>query len=169
MLPPSTQRLLFRQPTRNDADLVYALDSDPEVVRFIQKPLSREESLQHLHEMLLCNILYQNQLGFWVVEDSIRNRAVGWLTLKPLEGLKEVELGARILPEYQNQGYAYEAAQAVLSYAWSLGLKRVFSLTAPGNQAPQRVLRKLGFRFEQKTVFYDQDVHLYCIQAPRFA
>jgi RimJ/RimL family protein N-acetyltransferase len=63
--------------------------------------------------------------------------------------LDEVDVGYAYLPAWRRQGYAFEAAQAVLAYAPALGLERVVAITSPGNAASNGLLRKLGMRFER--------------------
>ncbi|MBO9497925.1 MAG: GNAT family N-acetyltransferase [Novosphingobium sp.] len=56
------------------------------------------------------------------------------------------EIGYWIAREHWGQGYATEAARAVLSIARSLGHRRVFSHHAVDNPASGKVLRKAGFK-----------------------
>lgn len=52
-------------------------------------------------------------------------------------------------PAYQRQGYATEAARAMLHYAWeTLQLRRVVATTTYDNEASIGVMRKLGMRLE---------------------
>ena len=54
------------------------------------------------------------------------------------------------VPTGRGNGYALEAAEAVLEYATrTLRLARIAALTAPDNQHSMRLLEKLGFRFER--------------------
>lgn len=54
-----------------------------------------------------------------------------------------------ISPSYQRQGYASEAAQALVDYAFQyLDLKRVIATTDFDNHASMGVMRKLGMRVE---------------------
>jgi len=55
-----------------------------------------------------------------------------------------------IAPAYQRQGYASEAAQAMMDYAFRvLGLKRIIATTSYVNTASIGVMRKLGMRIEK--------------------
>jgi RimJ/RimL family protein N-acetyltransferase len=52
-----------------------------------------------------------------------------------------------ISPAYQKQGYATEAAAALITYAFEqLNLRRIVATTAYENKASQGVMRKLGMR-----------------------
>ena len=66
--------------------------------------------------------------------------------------LTDVDIGFAFLDRYRGQGYAFEAAAAVLEYARStLGLSRVIATTALGNAASVKLLNRLGLR-EQGTI-----------------
>ncbi|MEP7136341.1 MAG: GNAT family N-acetyltransferase [Chloroflexota bacterium] len=55
-----------------------------------------------------------------------------------------------ISPSHQRQGYASEAAQAMVDYAFqNLGLKRVIATTDFDNYGSMGVMRKLGMRVEK--------------------
>jgi [ribosomal protein S5]-alanine N-acetyltransferase len=55
-----------------------------------------------------------------------------------------------VFPAHQRQGYAAEAAQVLLDYAFSaLNLKRVVATTTYDNQGSMGVMRRLGMRLER--------------------
>jgi RimJ/RimL family protein N-acetyltransferase len=62
----------------------------------------------------------------------------------------EVGLYYAFFPAHQRQGYATEAAQALINYAFSqLNVKRLIAETNFDNQASIAVMRKLGMRIER--------------------
>jgi RimJ/RimL family protein N-acetyltransferase len=64
--------------------------------------------------------------------------------------LADVDIGFALLPGFWGQGYAYEAASAVMEHAkGALGLKRLVAITNPDNQSSIRLLEKLGFQFDR--------------------
>jgi RimJ/RimL family protein N-acetyltransferase len=68
----------------------------------------------------------------------------------------EVGLFWAVDPAHQRQGYASEAARALIDYAFDpkgawLGLHRLIATTAFDNDASQAVMRKLGMRLERNT------------------
>ena len=66
------------------------------------------------------------------------------------EGLDCPDIGYAYLERHAGQGYATEAARAVLAYALKeMGLNKVAAITTPTNTASQRVLEKIGLRFVQ--------------------
>ena len=61
---------------------------------------------------------------------------------------KTYEIGFRLRPKFWGQGFATEAATAVMEYACtSLGAERLFAGHHPDNKASQKVLGKLGFQY----------------------
>ena len=65
------------------------------------------------------------------------------------ETLPDADLGFAFLPGFAGQGYASEAAAAVLAYArQTLGLARVLAITSPDNTRSIKLLERIGFRFE---------------------
>jgi ribosomal-protein-alanine N-acetyltransferase len=69
-----------------------------------------------------------------------------------LPGLVSAEFGLfyAISPTHQRQGYASEAAQALIDYAFKeLKLKRVVATTTYDNEASMGVMRKVGMRLER--------------------
>lgn len=87
----------------------------------------------------------------WTHGFSILHRAssatIGSCAYKgPPDADETVEIAYGIDPAYQRQGYATEAAQALVEYAQSSGRVRVVRAhTRPDGHASMRVLGKLGF------------------------
>lgn len=55
-----------------------------------------------------------------------------------------IEIGWRLAADYHNQGYATEAAKAVLKLAKESGIGRLYSFTAKINSPSERVMQKIG-------------------------
>ena len=95
---------------------------------------------------------YQRDSGhtFWVVERKSDRALLGFCGLKianvpgaPVDG--EIEIGWRLREDAWGQGYAKEAAQAALDWAWAnLDCDRVISFTIPANAASWGLMQRLG-------------------------
>jgi len=80
------------------------------------------------------------QIPYFAVEDNFQNRDC-YST--------EFGLFYAISPSYQKQGYAFEAAQALVEYAFQqIHLKRIIAETNHDNVASISVMKKLGMRIE---------------------
>jgi [ribosomal protein S5]-alanine N-acetyltransferase len=123
-----------------------------------------EESRRRLERL----IEHQKQHGFslWAVTDVQSATVMGdcGLILYAHEG-PEIELGFRLGKPYWGKGYATEAARAWVAHGFGLlGLDRIVAATHPENAASQRVLEKVGMRFERMDVYDGERVRLYAIE-----
>jgi RimJ/RimL family protein N-acetyltransferase len=85
-----------------------------------------------------------------MVETKSPVAPIGICGLLKRDALEDVDIGYALLPEFWSQGYALEAASAVVLYAREkLGLKRVAAVTNSDNQSSIRLLEKMGFKYER--------------------
>lgn len=64
------------------------------------------------------------------------------------EGLEVHDIGFALLPEFENDGYAFEAAQKLFDVVFSeFGLKKISAITTRGNLNSQKLIAKLGMKF----------------------
>lgn len=95
--------------------------------------------------------------GMWAVDRRSDAATIGLAGLVRREGLSMPDLGYAFLPSVWGQGYAREAAAAVLAHAQSvLGLTALAAITGPENHASMAVLRKIGF-IDQGTIHLPGD------------
>jgi RimJ/RimL family protein N-acetyltransferase len=133
----------------DEADLV-ALDSDPEVMRYVGSPAGVKSPVE-TRERARLRIREEQRgdhapLGFWRIEGRSDGVFHGVGALIRMPAGDEVEVAYRLARSAWGQGIATEAAGALVAHALGpLGLSRVVAVTYPANQASQRVLDKLGF------------------------
>ncbi|MFB6632218.1 GNAT family N-acetyltransferase [Streptomyces sp. NPDC056362] len=151
-----TPRLLLRR--WNDDDLVpmAEINADPEVMRWIG-----DGSVRDLEETAEAIERYEEEwdeegFGLFAVEILGSGELIGFAGLSVPDFLPEVlpavEIGWRLGRPYWGQGYASEAAHAVLEFALQdRGLDRVIAIAHPGNRASENVMRKLGMVPERET------------------
>jgi RimJ/RimL family protein N-acetyltransferase len=143
-----TERLLFRLFTVEDAELIFQLNLDPEVIRFTHDPISNlDEARQILENKILPQYALYNH-GRWAVHLKPGLEFMGWCGLKFMPEKNEVDLGYRFKKQYWGKGYATEAAWAAARYGFEkLGLQRIVAWAEHGNLASVRVLEKCGMRY----------------------
>lgn len=143
-----TERLLMRKFTIEDAQLIYDLNLDPEVIRYTGDPV---KDIEHARQVLENTILPQYALynhGRWAVLVKPDLKFIGWCGLKARPERNEIDLGYRFIKEAWGKGYATEAAFACLKYGFEqLGLKRIVGRAMPQNVASLRVLEKCGMQY----------------------
>ncbi len=104
-------------------------------------------------------VAMQAALGhsIYLVESRATGVPVGMSGLIKRDVLDDVDLGYAFLPEYEGQGFASEAAFAVVDLARRMGMARLVAITSPGNLASDRVLTKVGMRFEKVVYLSGRD------------
>jgi [ribosomal protein S5]-alanine N-acetyltransferase len=163
-----TDRLLVRRITAADLDVVYALDSDPEVMRYILPPRTREQIETYIVEITRDYDVYPG-FGRWLALEKATGAAIGIFMLKPLQTTPYIEVGYRMFSPFWGKGYATEGAQALVSYGFEqLHIPRIVGITYPDNTASQHVLEKCGLRF-QRMMHFDfvgRELRFYAIENP---
>lgn len=146
--PIKTKRLILRQFTESDADNLYQLDNDPEVMRHLNggTPVSREVIINKILPLFLRYDDQHPGFGFWAVEHKDRGHFLGWISFRPTENApSEAALGFRFCKAAWGRGYATEGARAVINKGFTeMGVQRVVATTYQDNLASQRVMEKLG-------------------------
>jgi RimJ/RimL family protein N-acetyltransferase len=153
-LPIETERLLLRPHRMTDLDDLAAFHGDPEVVRFVPWPVrdraATEETLRV--KLTQTELLAHGQWLVLAVEVRETGTIVGEVLLKWASD-RQGEIGFAFARSHQGQGYAAEAATAMLGTAFDdLGFHRVSAVVIEGNDASVRLLTRLGFRQEARLV-----------------
>jgi [ribosomal protein S5]-alanine N-acetyltransferase len=147
----TTNRLVVRRLSPDDAEFIVELLNDPTFLRFIGDKAVRtaDDARRYISDGPVASY-EQNGFGLWLVELKGSHLPVGMCGLLKRETLVDVDIGFAFLPAYRSQGYAFEAASAVLDYGRTqFGLKRIVAITNPENAGSIRVLEKIGMRFER--------------------
>lgn len=146
-----TDRLLLRDVTPDDVDALVELDADPEVVHHITGGITtpREEVVDRILPALLRYQERDDGYGFWIAEERVTGRFLGWFHLRPEDGspADEPELGYRLRRDAWGQGYATEGSRALVDAAFTwMGARRVVAQTMVVHAASRRVMEKAGLR-----------------------
>lgn len=148
-----TARLTLRRLTLDDAQFMLGLLNEPSFIANIGDRGVR--TIEDARKFLLNGPLAsyeRNGYGHYLVQLKADGRAIGTCGLINREFINEIDVGFAFLPAFWSQGYASEAAAAVMAYGrGQLGLKRIVAVVSPGNTGSIRVLEKLGLRYTGPT------------------
>ena len=142
-----TARLRLRPFTQADADAIYALQSNPHVLRYWDAPPWKERARADRF-ISVCGQMEQEGTGARLaIERSADGVFIGWCALSQWNpDYRSAAMGYCLCDAAWGQGFATEAAGAVLRWAFdTLDLNRVQAQTDTRNIASSRVLEKLGF------------------------
>jgi [ribosomal protein S5]-alanine N-acetyltransferase len=159
-----TQRLEIVSFTPGDTDLLHQLTGNEEVMKFLPKVLTYEETNQMIRKILDHYQIYG--YCFWKAVSKSSQELIGIAGLlhQEIDGEVETEISYRTNRQYWNNGYATEAAKACKKYGEdTLGTKRLISIIHPRNASSIRVAQKLGAKKEKSVVFIGEmhDVYVY--------
>lgn len=142
-----TDRLILRDWREGDRTGFHAINSDPRVMRFLGPLLS----LDDVDALIARMRAMQADLGhcFWALERKADQRLIGWCGLirgaknTPIEN--RVEVGWRLAFDAWGQGYAREAAEAAIDWAFSrLADDSVWAITVHDNGKSWGLMERLG-------------------------
>ncbi|HLY85676.1 MAG TPA: GNAT family N-acetyltransferase [Gaiellaceae bacterium] len=167
----TTERLLLRKPSLEDAADLAVAYADPEVMRFIG-----DGSTATLAELEAGIEQWLERWESWGVslcslerrEDGRVLGRAGFLRWDPETwqvGGDETEIGWLLAREHWGRGYAAEAALALRDWAFDdRGLRRLISLIEPENVRSIRVAERLGERYERDVEVRSKPTRLYSLE-----
>lgn len=161
MLVLETERLLLRPFTFDDAPFVLTLLNEPSFIHFIgdKKVRTLEDARQYLRTgPMAC--YEQNDFGLMLVEVKDSHTPIGMCGLLKRQELAHPDIGFAYVPDYWGQGFAFEAATAVLKDAGErLSQSQILAIVNPDNVASIKLLERLGLRFVREK----GEVNLYAL------
>ncbi|CAN5165106.1 GNAT family N-acetyltransferase [soil metagenome] len=152
-----SKRLLLRTFDLRDAEALFDLDSDPEVLRYLGTvhPSSVELYRTWIVDRAQRYDTLNRRLGFWAAIEKDTQRFVGWFHLRPALDYtfaldthyreRDVDLGYRLRRDMWGRGYATEVSTVLIEHAFKDAMiERVVACALLTNKASVRVLEKVG-------------------------
>jgi RimJ/RimL family protein N-acetyltransferase len=168
LLLPTT-RLILREFTLADAAFIVELLNEPAFIEFIGDKGVRDlaGAEKYLREGPLASY---TKHGFGLLAVTLKDGTLlGSCGLLQRDFLAHPDLGYAFLARHHGQGYAHEAAVAVLQHARGpLQLTTLNAITAFKNPPSVKLLGKLGFDFVDfiQQPGYDEPSRLFISNAP---
>ena len=151
----TTRRLGFRAWSEDDLDLALGLWGDPEVTRLIDARGKLSEGQVRARLSQEISTAESHGVQYWPIFLLENHEHVGCCGLRPYNEPGGIgELGVHIGSRHWGQGYATEAARAVMAHAFEkLGGTGLFAGHNPKNQASRHILGNLGFRYTHDELY----------------
>ena len=151
MIVTETERSILRELKISDAPFILALLNEPSFLRYIGDKKVR--TIQDAEQYILNGPVasYERQgFGLCAVELKESHTPIGICGLLKRDELPDPDIGFAFLPDFWNQGFAFESAAAVLQDARErLNLHRILAITNQDNEPSIKLLQKLGFHIER--------------------
>lgn len=161
-----TERLTITPTSINDAKFILELLNTPQWIKNIGDRNVR--TIHDAKDYISTKMLPQlNKVGYSnnTVVRKLDNKKIGTCGLYLRDGLENVDIGFAFLPEFQNQGYAYESSKKLIEIAFSeFKIKKLNAITTKENIVSQKLIKKLGFNYlkvinipndEEKLLLYE--------------
>lgn len=145
-----TPRLILRRAAETDIADLFAMRSDPEVMRYIPRP--RATSHDDVRELLtmINGFVEKNERINWAMELKDERKAVGligYVNISPEH--HRAEVGYSLARAYHRRGLMREALRAVLDFGFgTMNLHSVAAIIDEENLASGALLDQSGFRRE---------------------
>lgn len=159
-----TPRLFLRELQPTDAPSFFALNANPNVIRY-----TGNTAFTSIAEARLFLKNYsdyrENGYGRWAVMLKESGQFLGWCGLKFDAETQETDIGFRFFEEHWGKGYATESAQACIKFGFeTFQLKEIIGRAMKANIASIRVLEKVGLHYVEDRVLDQQEAVLYKIK-----
>lgn len=143
-----TDRLLLRPTVVEDTPLILEMLNMPKWLKFIgdRNVKTLEEARSYIETRMLPQLERLGYSNYTLVRQS-EGILIGTCGLYDREGLEGIDIGFALLPQFEGQGYGFEAAERIKKAAFEeFGINQLQGITSQENIASQTLLRKLGFK-----------------------
>jgi RimJ/RimL family protein N-acetyltransferase len=144
-----TERLVLREWTPGDADVLFEMCGDAETMRHVGdgKAWQGVERARLWLERV-TTAYAERGYGPWAVVEKATGKVVGSCGFSFIPSLSEIDFGYVFAREYWGRGFATEAARAAFRDGFDrLGFEEVTANTDEEHAVSRRVLEKLGFEY----------------------
>ena len=130
-----TQRLYLRLFGESDAHDLFRIESNPEVMAFIRKPVTELYAAAN------------EGLGLFACFEKATDTYIGLVKIKHIEDTDDIEAGYAFLPEAWGKGYATEITKKVIDYLQqNFKGRKIVAFVQDENTSSKHVLEKVGMK-----------------------
>jgi len=146
-----TERLTLRQLSVNDDKEIFALRSDKQVNKYIDRDPSNtiEDARKFIDK--IAEVVRQNEGIYWAITLTNNDNLVGTICLFNFSNENDkAEIGYELLPAFQGQGIMQEATSKVIAFGLDvIGLKAIEAYTHLENKNSSKLLEKYNFKKQE--------------------
>ncbi|MCR5222600.1 MAG: GNAT family N-acetyltransferase [Lachnospiraceae bacterium] len=161
-----TDRCLVREITEEDVDALYEIYHSSDFDFRYTEGLYDDPTKERDYTRDYIDYQYRFcEYGIWIVIDKLTGKIIGRAGLSNRDGYENAELGYGFASAFRHKGYAFEVCSAILTYAREqLGMSGLNAFTIRQNHDSVRLLKRLGFHFEDTAVLFGKEHDRYFIE-----
>lgn len=146
-----TERIILLEVTEDDAEFILDLLNQPSFIKYIgDRNVRNETQARGYIESRFTESYRKFGFGMWAVVLKETSQPIGICGFVKRDSLPEADIGFAFLPQFEKKGYAFESASAAMRYGKDvLELPRVLAITSQDNRDSQKLLEKIGLKFER--------------------
>jgi RimJ/RimL family protein N-acetyltransferase len=155
--PLHTPRLVIRNWEDRDRALFHRINSDERVMEFYPFRRNRQQADEVMNQLRAA--IDARGFGLAALELARSGETIGYVglspvTMPPVIPKEEIEIGWRLAAEHWGQGYASEAASALLRFGFrDLDLEEIISFAVATNLRSIAVMQRIGLRYDENSDF----------------
>ena len=146
-----TERTILREVIADDAEFVLDLLNQPSFIKYIgDRNVRTVDEARDYIESRFASSYQKFNYGMWAVELKESATLIGLCGFVRRDTLPDADIGFAFLPQFEKKGFAYESAAATMKYGQNVQkLPRVLAITSKDNFSSQKLLDKIGLKFER--------------------
>ena len=153
-----TDRLLLRPILLSDAQSLYEIVSDKDVLKYLAglpEYTGVEMAVDYISGKLEKK--YQNKDFYdWAVVLKSENKMIGRISVYKQDDYRRMaDLVWCLNPAYRSKGYISEGVKAVINHLFKIGFERIEAFADIENKASTKVMKKVGMQYEGTLRKYD--------------
>jgi RimJ/RimL family protein N-acetyltransferase len=143
----STPRLAYRLLSVEDESLYCELYADPEVMRYVGTPLSRERALVSFGKALALTQQAYFQRRVTAIVERSTEKVIGISSIHMIDGeRRSAQVGSMLVSSAQAKGYGVEYSKALIAHAFKTRpVEKLRAQVAVGNSVTEGLVTELGF------------------------
>lgn len=144
----ATDRLWIQEAEVADTKFILDLLNSPSWIAHIgDRGVKTEKQAQGYIKNSLTASYKKHGFGLFKMILKTEDTPIGLCGFLQRDYLNHPDIGFAILPEFEGNGYTYEACMALMEHArHKLGLERINGITTPSNIKSCNLLKKIGLK-----------------------
>ncbi|WP_456461385.1 GNAT family N-acetyltransferase [Lutibacter sp.] len=146
-----TKRLILKPTSKEDAEFILELLNTPKWIEYIgdRNVHSIEDAKNYIQNKMLPQLKKLGYANYTVIKELDKIK-IGTCGLYDREGVDGIDIGFAFLPKYENNGFAFEAANKLIKTAFKkFNISKINAITTKNNFRSQKLLLKLGLKFDK--------------------
>lgn len=168
--PLTTDRVVIRDWSVDDAEAAYAIYGSPEVTHWLTPAMDQVGDVAAMRSVLQAWQEAQPNLppprGRWAVQLRDGGAVIGGLGIRLLPPYEDdLELSWQLSRAFWGHGYATEACLALLAWAFTQDTEELLAVARPNNVRAIATAKRIGMQWVGETTkYYDLRLQVYRIR-----